>query len=712
MKSRMVITGVSGLLGNNLALHFSDRFDVVGLYFCHPVAFAEVGTLGVDLADYRETRETFRALKPLMVLHCASRTDVDAMQSDSEGAWRANVLATRNVLDALRDSLAKLVYISSDSVYPGERGPYAEGMPVGPRNVYGETKLAGESLVVARPGSLILRTNLYGWNVQAKEGIGEWFLHRLLRGERVRGFVDARFSATYTLDLAAIIERCLDRDLSGVYNCAARDSWTKFEFGRRMAEHFGLDPSLVQPCSMRDAGLAAPRGSDLSLDVSRLERDLGQVLPTVEQGLEHFCRDFRGGLPQRIREGRAGLPAGPFHPHRNELFYGSQALDQADIQAVVRVLKSPFLTQGEEVSSFENEVARFVGARFGVAVSSGTAALHLACLACGLGPGDEAVTSPNTFLASANCAAYCGATPVFADIDPRTYNLSPAALEKKINARTSLVIPVHFAGQSCDMEAIRAVVAAKEREFGRKIFILEDASHALGSLHRGSPVGCCGFSDLAVFSFHPVKHITTGEGGMVLTNEQSLAERVRKLANHGVIRAEMSQNPGPWYYEQVDLGFNYRLTDIQCGLGRSQLAKLPWFRERRRRIVERYNKAFADLPHVTVPFEDRPKESNFHLYVLGIDFADMGLGRGQVMEALRSRGIHTQVHYIPVHLQPYYRKSFGTGPGDCPVAEAYYDRCLSLPLYPRLSDAEVEQVAGAVVEVLRGRKPGPDEEGR
>ena len=707
----MLITGVSGLLGNNLAHYFKEGKQVVGLYFSHPVAIAGVETHGINLLNYPETRALVLRLSPDVVIHCASRTDVDGIEEDEEGGWQANVLATRVLLDALRDLDAKFIHISTDAVYSGIMGPYDEEMETAPCNWYGKTKLESEMLVSQRYGSLILRTNLYGWNIQNKMSLAEWFLDRLRTDQRTMGFVDAHFSSIYTFLLAEIIEKCLRQDLTGIYNCACRDAWSKHEFGQRIAAAFGLDPAQVLPTSLDNVGLKAKRGKNLRLNVTRLENALGEALPTMAKSLNCLYRDWQNGLPDEIKRGALG-DLKTFYPLRDVINYGGQAIDQADIDVVVKVLKSPYLTQGPEVSRFEEEIASYVGAELGVAVSSGTAALHLACLATGIGPGDEGVTSPITFLASANAIAYCGSTPRFADINPRTYNISVPELENCITERTRVVIPIHFAGQSCAMNEIRKVVSKKEVLFGHKIFIVEDASHALGSQYRSRRVGCCEYADATVFSFHPVKHITTGEGGMVVTNNRDLAERMRKLRSHGVSKDPQSfgnrdlgfsthHSPNPWYYEQTELGFNYRLTDIQCALGRSQLNKLSWFRDRRRSIVTAYNKAFTAVQHLTIPYESPDCESNFHLYVLKIDFSALGISRRELVGKLESEGIRTQVHYIPVHLQPYYQRHFGTGPGDCPEAEKYYDKCLSLPLYPAMDDQDVEKVIGKVCSLVR-----------
>ena len=390
--------------------------------------------------------------------------------------------------------------------------------------------------------------------------------------------------------------------------------------------------------------------------------------------------------------------------------YGRQFIDEDDIQAVVEVLRSEWLTQGPNTAEFESALCDIVGARYAVAVNSGTSALHIACLAAGVKEGDEVITSPITFVASANCAVYCGGKPVFADIDPKTYNISPEEIEKRITDKTKAIIPVHFAGQSCDMEAIHHIVSNAENKYGHKIYIIEDACHALGSKYKGNEVGSCVFSDMAVMSFHPVKHITTGEGGVVFTNDEKLDMKLKRLRSHGITSdpeeflskdlafpSHDSQlithnlTPNPWYYEQQVLGYNYRITNIQCALGLSQLKKLEKFRKRRREIVDKYNAVFKDLEFLQIPFENQNCDSNFHLYVLLFDFEGIGIDRANFILSLRKKGFYTQVHYIPVHLQHYFRRNFKTGWGDCPNAEAYYEKCLSIPLFPAMTKNEVEK---------------------
>jgi len=380
-----------------------------------------------------------------------------------------------------------------------------------------------------------------------------------------------------------------------------------------------------------------------------------------------------------------------------------QWIDQEDVDQVARAVTSDWITQGPKVREFESALSKITGSQFSIAVNSGTSALHISCMAIGVQPGDEVITSTITFVASANCAVFCGGKPVFADIDTKTYNLTPEELRKKITSKTKAVIPVHFAGQSCDMEGIYQVVKAAEKAYGTRIYIIEDASHALGSYYKGTEVGACKYADITVLSFHPVKHITTGEGGAALTNDESLYEQLRLASSHGITRdpKRLRKNLGPWYYEQVSLGYNYRITDIQCALGVSQLKKLPLFRKKRREIVDRYNRELRHLPFLTLPFESETCDSNFHLYVVLFDFEALDLTRNALRELLIENQILTQIHYIPVHTQPYFQENYGTRWGDLPNAEAYFQKCLSLPLYPAMNDEDVARVIQVVTNICK-----------
>jgi UDP-4-amino-4,6-dideoxy-N-acetyl-beta-L-altrosamine transaminase len=373
--------------------------------------------------------------------------------------------------------------------------------------------------------------------------------------------------------------------------------------------------------------------------------------------------------------------------------YGRQSISQGDIDRVVGILKSDYLTQGPTVPEFEQEICDYTGAKYCVAVSNGTAALHLAVAVLDVPHGSEGITTANTFVASANCMLYNGIIPRFVDIDSKSYNIDPVKISASISKKSKLLIPVHFAGQVANMPII------SEIGLENNLFVIEDAAHAIGSQYAdGSYVGNCKYSDLTAFSFHPVKTITTGEGGAITTNSKDLYDRLLMLRSHGITKdkKKLSINAGPWYYEMQELGFNYRLSDMQAALGISQLSRLDEFKARRRLIVSIYNSHFGSTDWLTIPFEDEQLSSCFHLYVLLIDFEKIGKSRTEVMTELLSRGVGTQVHYIPATKLPYYAKDHNE---ELPKTASYYERCLSIPLYPAMSDEDVNIVVEAVLSL-------------
>ena len=369
--------------------------------------------------------------------------------------------------------------------------------------------------------------------------------------------------------------------------------------------------------------------------------------------------------------------------------YGTQSISEEDIQAVVKVLRSDYLTTGPVVKEFEEKVAAYTGAKYAVAVSSGTAALHAACFAAGIKEGDEVITSPFTFAASANCVLYCGAEVVFADIDNKTYNISPEEIGKKITPRTKAVIPVHYAGQPCDMDAVYDIAGK------HNLAVIQDAAHALGADYKGKRIGS--MPGMAVLSFHPVKHITTGEGGMVLTDNEKYYQCLLLFRSHGITRDRslLHRDEGGWYYEQQALGYNYRITDIQCALGISQMDRLDSFISRRRLLAGRYDEAFKDIKGITTPYQAEGCNSSWHLYTIQVE------NRKEVFDILRKAGIGVNVHYIPVYMHPYYCEN-GYSNVKCGNAEEVYRHIISLPLYPGLTEEQQDYVIEKVIEAVDG----------
>lgn len=365
--------------------------------------------------------------------------------------------------------------------------------------------------------------------------------------------------------------------------------------------------------------------------------------------------------------------------------YGRQSISEEDIQAVVDVLRSDYLTTGPKVAGFENIVANYVGAKYAVAVSNGTAALHIACLAAGIQPGDEVIVSPITFAASANCVLYCGGKPVFADIKPDTYNIDPEDIERKITSKTKAIIAVHYTGQPCEMDEITAIAEK------HNLVVIEDGAQVISGEYKGKKIGS--ISDMTTFSFHPVKPVTTGEGGMVTTNNEELYQRLKLFHTHGITREEslLTHNEGPWYYEQLELGYNYRITDIQCALGISQMKRLDRFAAHRRKLAHRYDEAFAGCKDIITPYQHPDCLSSYHLYMIQVPAEH----RREIFENLRNKGIGVNVHYIPVYKLPYYQQHGYQGTC-CPNAEAFYAKAITLPLYADMTEEQVDYVVECV----------------
>jgi len=379
--------------------------------------------------------------------------------------------------------------------------------------------------------------------------------------------------------------------------------------------------------------------------------------------------------------------------------YGHQWIDEKDIKEVIKVLKGDWITQGPKVEEFEKAVAKYCGVKYAVAVSSGTAALHAAYTVAGIGQGDEVITTPLTFAATANAVVYCGGKPVFVDVESDTLNINPELVEGLITPKTKAIAPVDFAGRPCDYDEILKI--AKKNN----LLVIEDAAHALGSEYKGKKVGS--FSDMTVLSFHPVKIITTGEGGMILINRKDFYEKLKIFRHHGIIKKPPSfakamegKEKGGWYYEIEKPGYNYRLTDFQCALGISQLKKANKFIKRRRQIVGKYNQAFKGIEGIIIPAEEKYAKSAWHIYVIQLVLERLKAGRKEIFEALQREGIGVQVHYLPVHMHPFYKNNFGYKLGDFPIAEKYYERAITLPLFPKMANRDINKVIKVVRETI------------
>jgi len=669
-------------LGSNIAREAVRDFAVHATYKNHESQIPECRFMQMDILDRKGVFSTIKSLRPNLVIHTAGLVNVDYCEQHPSEAWEDNVNGTENVAEACQEVDAKMIYISTNAVFDGMQGMYCEEDRPHALSVYAKTKLEGERRVQHwLPESIIVRTAFYGWSLHNRRTLAEWVLNSLRDGTEIKMFTDAYFSPVLVNNLAEALLEMYRRGLTGTYHVDGSERCNKYEFGLAIARCFGLDEGNIEPSLVSESKLLVPRPKDISLDISKISKAISTKMLGVEEGITWFK-----SLEAVLRKEEIYLSTYGKNTKQNLIPYGHQWIEDSEIADVAKVLKTDWITQGPKVDEFESRVAHYCGAKYAVAVSSGTAALHAACVVAGISEGDEAITSPITFAATANAVAYCGGRPVFADIREDTLNIDPAEIRNRISPRTKAILPVDFAGHPADLDEIGAIA----REFG--LIVIEDAAHALGAEYKGKRIG--GLSDMTILSFHPVKHITTGEGGMILTDNPEFYEKLRSFRHHGIVRDIPHKDS--WYYEIRDLGYNYRLTDFQCALGIGQINKLDSFVQRRREIVKMYNDAFSKIQEIVTPFESETVKSSYHLYIIRLCLEKLTVDRKEIFKALQSDNIGVNVHYIPVHLHPYYRTHFGYKEGDYPKAEQYYEHTITLPIFPKMSDDDVRFVIRSV----------------
>jgi len=687
-KTRIFITGGSGLLALNWALSMRDEYSVTLGVHKQKISLEGVNVHHCPLGSIHSILSAFDKVKPAVVIHAAGLTSIESCEADKKLAKFANIELAENVAKVCSILEIPLVHISTDHLFSGDMAMTEEGQPTDPVNIYGTTKAEAEMRVMdIYPESLIVRTNFFGWGPIYRTSFSDLIIESLRSGNELTLFTDVFYTPVHVSVLANAVHDLVKLKARGIYHVVGDERVSKFEFGIKVAEYFKLDKKLIKPGLLKNNLTLVQRPLDMSLSNKKACAMLGRKLGGVEESLTALFQQEIHGFSEEIKGKKELIP------------YGRHSIDEDDINAVVDILRGGDITQGPTVELFEREIAKYVGAKYAVAVSSGTSALHLAAIVSGVGPGKHLITTPMTFIASANAALYAGGSPLFADIDPVTLNMSPDSLRDLLSqtSNVSAIVPVHFAGLPCDMPAIKK----QADEVGA--VVIEDAAHALGGQYPdGSRVGCCANSLMTVFSFHPVKAIAAGEGGAITTNDENTYHKLLRLRSHGINKLddpfqlpeqafEESLTANPWYYEMQELGFNYRITDIQCGLALSQLRKLDRFIERRRELVKVYDKVFSTFSNCSQAQSTGRDISAHHLYVLRIDYNSIGMTRAELMRELKEHQILCQVHYIPVPSHPFYRK-LGFDPENYPVAEKYYEEALSIPLFYDLKDKQQEYV--------------------
>lgn len=691
MKKRILFFGGSSFLAHCWCNHIDHNSEIfLGVHNKSPES-ENYTNIKFDFDSEKDLTEKISSLNLDFIVNCIGYTNVENCEINYQQALRINSGYAAVVSKVSKKLNVKLVHISTDHLFDGKTNNNDENAKPNPLNNYAKTKLEGEEQVLKfNEDALIIRTNFFGWGPIHKKSFSDFIISSLENNISISLFSDVNYNPILVSELADAVNKLIDKKCVGIYNVVSNETVSKLDFGYLLAKEFDLDQKLIQSSALSNRKELVVRPSDMTLSTKKLNNE-GIFVKSLEEQISDLKKQ-RPKLDHKLINNKI-IP------------YGRQNISKKDIDEVVKVLKSDYLTQGPVTVKFEKAIASYTNSDFGVSVSSATAALHISCLALGLKKDDLVWTSPITFVASANCAVYCGAKVDFVDIDPKTYNISIKALTEKLevakaqNKLPKIIIPVHLSGQSCDMLGIHKL--SKKYNFK----IIEDASHGIGGKYMGEPIGNCKYSDITVFSFHPVKIITTGEGGMCTTNDPKIANRLCLFRSHGITRHEnemTKKSDGPWYYQQIELGFNYRMTDINAALGLSQLDRLDEFISKRHSIAQKYDIAFTDKPLIT-PYQHQDNYSSYHLYIIRLKNSLGDLNKLNLFKYLRESGILVNLHYIPVYQQPFYQ-NLGYNSEDYPESEKYYEEALSIPIHTLLKDEEQDFVIESVLNFLSRQK--------
>tara|TARA_Y100000588_G_scaffold21360_2_gene21549 strand:+ start:7745 stop:9874 length:2130 start_codon:yes stop_codon:yes gene_type:complete len=703
-KKKLLITGGSGLLALNWACAVRKGWDVIlGLHH-RKAELLGARSQFLNLDESKKSISQIRDLAPNLIVHTAGWTSVEKCEAHPEVAMQINARLAGSVAKIAATLKVPHIHISTDHLFQGNESFYTENSVPSPLNCYGKSKQKAEDFVQTyNSDSLIIRTNFFGWGHLGRKSISDQIIQSLRQGDTINMFTDVFFSPILADHLVTIAHNLIEIGYKGIVNVPGCERVSKYEFACRIAKKFYLPDQNVQRASITERKNLTSRPKDMSLSSKKIQELLGFDLAGLDEQFERLRdQEAQGRHAELLNATKDPCFPEPELFNKKTISYGQHRLSEADIDAVVEVLRSSTITQGTKVSEFGNNLADFSGAKFSWPVSNGTAALHLSLIALGIGPGDEVITTPLTFCATANAILYTGANVRFVDVDPNTLNIDVNLIERAITPKTKAILPVDFRGHPADLREIKLIAD----RYGIKV--VEDGAHSIGSTYKykGETYKCgdCQHVDLCTYSFHPVKHITTGEGGAVTTNDSDLFQRIQNLCKHGIDRRDHmfsdKERRGSWYYEMDSLGFNYRLTDFQAALGSSQLKKLPEIKRRRREIVKYYNQELSQYEELQVPFESPSVDSNFHLYLLRVR-PGMKADRYDLFTGLQRLNYRPMVHYIPIHLLGYYKRNFGYKQGDFPVAEKCYQESLSIPLYPSLSDEEVDKCIKDIAAIIR-----------
>jgi UDP-4-amino-4,6-dideoxy-N-acetyl-beta-L-altrosamine transaminase/dTDP-4-dehydrorhamnose reductase len=692
MKKKILVIGASGLFGLNFINKNSSKFEIICNINKKKIVNKNFKNVKLNFGNKKIFFNQIKKIKPDIILNAAGFTDVKKCEEKKEMAKTANFLILNPLIKISNKFNIKLVQISTDHIFNGnKKGFYKENDKKIPINYYAKTKSEAEDNIIKTCKKyLIIRTNFFGWGSPYRTSFTDYVIKNLSLKNNIYLNDDIFFTPMYLGNLIDCLNILIIKNKNGIYNISSDKKISKYSFGKKIAKIFDLDDSLI----IQNKKIEILKPKNMALDNSKISKTVPKKLLNLASNLTNLKTDFEKPY---IRNFYEYLP------------YGKHYLFKKDIKSVNKVLKSNNLTQGPTIEEFEKQICKYVGAKYAIAVSSCSAGLHLACKVAGLNATNKLLTSPNTFVSSANAALHCNSNVEFADIESDTGNLSLPLIKKKLNIdkKIKAIMPVHFGGLPCDVKKIKSYLGKK-----KNIFIIEDAAHALGARYRdGSRVGSCKYSDMTVFSFHPVKSIACGEGGVITTNNPKIREQLKNLRSHGITKSEdlfiskenaytSMQQINLWYYEMQNLGFHYRLTDIQASLGLSQLKSLDKFLFKRKNLSKTYDKNFSILKNVEILQKNKRDKSANHLYILLINFEKLKTTRTEFMQKLMYLGIGSQVHYIPVPYHPYYKNNFDIKLNNIKSSITYYKKALSIPLYYDLSKKDQKKIIKVLTKLL------------
>ena len=683
-KKKILLIGASGLFGLNFLSKNSNLFEI----YCNinkKNIFLDQKKIKLNFKNPLKLYKQIKKIKPEIIINASGLTDIKKCEINKKNAKYVNYTIVEKLVRLSNKCKIKFLQISTDHLFnDNNKNFFSETDEKNPINNYAKTKSNAEEYIINNcKNYLIIRTNFFGWGTSYRNSISDFIIKNLSLNKRIYLNDDIYFTPVYLGNLIECINILIIKNKRGIFNISSSEKISKYMFALKLANMFGLDKKLINKKEFKNEKIFKPK--NMALNNSKVKKILPKKFFNLNKNIINFKNDFMMPHVRNFYE---------FYP------YGKHHLFHDDYKNVIDVLKSKNLTQGPKIEEFERKISKYVGSNYAVAVSSCSAGLHLACKVLGLNSKNKLLTSPNTFVSSANAAMHCNSKVEFIDIEPNTGNLSTKLLSLKLNKdkKIKVVMPVHFGGLACDMKKVHKISRSR-----KKTFIVEDAAHALGASYEdGSKVGSCKYSDMTVFSFHPVKSIACGEGGVVTTNNKNFYEKLKSLRSHGITRKEnnFTENSNAfeeheknmWYYEMQDLGYHYRMTDMQAALGISQLNNLNKFLFKRKKLAEEYDKNFNNLTKSNILQKHLRKRSANHLYILLIDFKKIKLSKTKFMQRLMYLGIGTQVHYIPVPFHPFYKNIVKVDQKNIKKAIDYYEKALSIPLYYDLDKATQKKI--------------------